>query len=534
MRKILKSFQKRTKSNVLKMRTDQIDKSIILKKSLKENIEIIKKTLGNSSDLEIKKFYAGKKKELKLAVIFTDGLVKKELIYDVILNTLMIELKKIDFNSKDFSNRNLIDTLQSSFIPSLEDMQIIKDFKNLYLKILSGDTVLLIDGYASALVTDTKGWEDRGVTESSAESVVRGPKDSFTETLRTNTSLLRRRIKSTDLWIEEMTIGEKTNTSIAIAYMKGIASENVIKEVYTRLNRIDIDAVLESGYIEELIQDDCFTIFPTIYHTERPDSVAANLLEGRIAIFVDGTPFVLIVPALFVQFFQSPEDYYQRADIGSLIRILRYVAFFLSMLTPSLYIALTTFHQQMLPPPFLISIIAQREAIPFPAFMEAIFMEFTFEILREAGVRMPRAIGPTISIVGALVLGEAAVDAGIVSPVMVIVVSITAISSFVFPAYNMAIAIRIIRFVFMILAATFGFFGIALGLLAMTLHLCSLRSFGVSYMSPIMPINFSEQKDTLVRFPLWSFLKRPQSIVKRNRIRQQSPSNARPKKPNNK
>jgi spore germination protein KA len=237
------------------------------------------------------------------------------------------------------------------------------------------------------------------------------------------------------------------------------------------------------------------------------------------------------LPALFVHFFQASEDYYQRFDIGTLLRMLRYLSFFLTLLVPSVYVAATTFHQEMLPTPLLISLAAQREGVPFPAVVEAMMMEVTFEILREAGVRMPRAVGQAISIVGALVLGEAAVQAGIVSPVMVIVVSITAISSFVSPTFNMAIATRIIRFIFMLLAATFGLYGIAVGLLAMALHLCSLRSFGIPYMSPMAPLIAADQRDTIIRFPHWAFFKRPRLINQKDMTRQQRLIKAKPKPP---
>jgi spore germination protein KA len=314
-------------------------------------------------------------------------------------------------------------------------------------------------------------------------------------------------------------------------YIKEVANDKIVEEVHKRLDNIDIDGILESGYIEELIQDETFTPFPTMINTERPDIVAAGLLEGRIAILVDGTPFALLLPALFVHFFQASEDYYQRFDIGTLLRMLRYLSFFLTLLVPSVYVAATTFHQEMLPTPLLISLAAQREGVPFPAVVEAMMMEVTFEILREAGVRMPRAVGQAISIVGALVLGEAAVQAGIVSPVMVIVVSITAISSFVSPTFNMAIATRIIRFIFMLLAATFGLYGIAVGLLAMALHLCSLRSFGIPYMSPMAPLIAADQRDTIIRFPHWAFFKRPRLINQKDMTRQQRLIKAKPKPP---
>jgi len=411
------------------------------------------------------------------------------------------------------------------------DMKEIQDFECLFTHLLSGDTIILIDGYAQGFAASSRGWEDRGVTEPNSQTVVRGPKDSFSETLRTNTALLRRKIKDTNLWIETKPIGRKTKTDVAIAYINGIANDKIVEEVRKRLNRIDIDGILGGGYIEELIQDETYTPFPTVYNTERPDAIAAGLLEGRIAILVDGTPFVLLVPALFVHFLQSPEDYHQRFDISTLIRILRYVSFFIALLTPSIYIAVTTFHHEMIPTLLLLSIAAQREGVPFPAVVEALIMEITFEILREAGVRMPRPVGAAISIVGALVLGEAAVQAGVVSPIMVIVVSITAISSFVFPAYNMAIAVRILRFIFMMLGATFGLYGIVLGLIAMVLHLCSLRSFGISYMTPMAPFNWNDQKDAIFRFPQWSMFYRPRLISQKDMIRQQNPKVEKPKPP---
>lgn len=323
--------------------------------------------------------------------------------------------------------------------------------------------------------------------------------------------------------LEMKQIGTVTQTDVGIMYIKGIANDEIIKEVHTRLDRINIDGILETGYIEELIQDKFLTPFPTLFNTERPDVVAADLLEGRIAIFVDGSPFVLTVPVLFIQFFQAAEDYYQRADIAFLLRVLRFVSFFIALLLPSLYIAITTFHQEMLPTQLLISLASQREGIPFPAFVEALVMEVTFEILREAGVRMPRAIGQAVSIVGALVIGQAAVEAGIISAAMVIVVALTAIASFVFPAFSMAISVRILRFAFMMVAATFGLYGITVGLIALVLHLSSIRSFGVPYMSPFAPFVTADQKDANFRFPHWGLFSRPRFISQQNVIRENSP-----------
>ncbi|WP_256242268.1 spore germination protein [Bacillus sp. V3B] len=495
---------------------------------LKYNIDHIKKTLGNSSDIVTREFLAGENGDLKLEIIFTDGLSDKTFIQDFILKTLIVDIRDAQLNSNKDHSSNVFDLIKSHSLP-IGEIKEISDFKKLFSHLLSGDTIMLVDGFSKGFTLSSRGWEDRGVQEPSSQTVVRGPKDGFSETLRTNTALIRRRIKDPNLWMETKQVGTKTQTDVAIMYLKGVANDKIVKEVQSRINRINIDSILESGYIEELIQDNHYSPFPTVFNTERPDAVASAILEGRIAILVDGTPFVLIVPALFVHFFQSSEDYYQRADIASFVRLLRYFAFFLALLTPSAYIAVTTFHQEMLPTQLLTSLAAQREGVPFPAFIEAVLMEATFEILREAGIRMPRAVGSAISIVGALVIGQAAVEAGIVSATMVIVVSLTAISSFVSPTFNMAIAARLIRFPLMILAASFGLFGILLGLIVMVLHLNSLRSFGIPYLAPNAPFILQDQKDNFVRLPRWSLHTRPRLINQKNLDREDTPP---PKPPN--
>lgn len=495
---------------------------------LKLNIDHIKKTLGDSSDIVIRDFHAGENGELNLGVIFTDGLADKTLIQDFVLETLMVEVRGVPLDSNLSRESNIFDLIKSRSLPVAETKEI-SDFQKLFNYILSGDTIILVNGFAKAIGLGSRGWEDRGVQEPTSQTVVRGPKDGFSETIRTNTALIRRRIKDPNLRVESSQVGTKTQTDLAIIYLKGVASDKIVDEVRGRISRIKIDAILESGYIEELIEDSKFSPFPTVFNTERPDAVAAAILEGRIAILVDGTPFVLLVPALFVHFFQSSEDYYQRADISSFIRLLRYFAFFLALLTPSAYIAVTTFHQEMLPTQLLTSLAAQREGVPFPAVFEALIMEATFEILREAGVRMPRAVGSAISIVGALVIGQAAVEAGIVSATMVIVVSLTAISSFVSPSFNMAISARLIRFPLMFLAASFGLFGIILGLIVMVLHLNSLRSFGIPYLAPNAPFILQDQKDNFIRLPRWSLYTRPRLINQKNVDREDTPT---PKPPN--
>ncbi|MEK5037115.1 spore germination protein [Sporosarcina sp. FSL K6-3457] len=498
------------------------ESKILLHTSLQENIQQIKETLGNSTDITIRVVRIGKSAEQLMGIIYTDGLADQKTITDFIMESVMLDAKGTRLDKEIQSSPDIIQIIKDSVL-TIADVKDVDDYKTLYHSVLSGETVILVDGHSEGLIaSSTRSWQDRGVTEPLAESVVRGPRESFSETLRTNTSLIRRKIKDPNLWLETMQIGRVTQTDVAIMYINGIVSDEIVTEVRARLNRIDIDGILESGYIEELIQDDTFTPFPTVYNTERPDVIAAELLEGKVAILIDGTPFVLIVPALFVSFIHSPEDYYQRADVSSLVRVLRYIGAFFALLGPSLYVAITTFHPQMLPTSMFISIAAQREGVPFPAFVEAMLMELAFEILREAGLRMPRTVGTALSVVGTLVIGQAAVEAGLVSAVMVIVVSLTAISSFVFPAYSMSSAFRMLRFPMIVLAATFGLFGIVIGLFALTLHLCSLRTFGVPYMSPFTPYEPADQKDAILRFPRWALLSRPRLINQKNPIREQN------------
>ncbi|MGF6947654.1 spore germination protein KA [Neobacillus sp. B4I6] len=481
--------------------------SSFLHRNLKDNLQHIRTEVGNSPDVVIREFEIGGL-QLQAAAVFIDNLVDQKLVDDFVMRSLMVDISQ---GTSKVSDKNVFDVIKDKAL-TIGTVKVIKDWNGLMLSILSGDTIILIEGWAEAISGSTRGGESRGVEEPSSQVVIRGPKDGFTESIGTNVSLVRRRIKSPNLWLETMKIGDVTQTDVAFMYIKGIANDKLVQEVKQRLNDIEIDGVLESGYIEDLIQDQPFSPFPTVYNTERPDSVAANLLEGRIAILVDGTPFVLIAPTTFFMFFQSSEDYYQRYDIATAVRLLRFFAFFISLFGPSIYVAAITFHQEMIPTPLLISLSAQREGVPFPAFVEALLMEGSFEILREAGVRMPRAIGQAVSIVGALVLGQAAVQAGIVSSAMVIVVAITGIASFSTPTFNMAISVRLLRFLLTICAATYGFYGIAVINMIMIAHLCSLRSFGIPYMAPLAPFIPSDQKDTLVRLPFWSLITRPRLV----------------------
>ncbi|MED4886308.1 spore germination protein [Lysinibacillus fusiformis] len=486
----------------------------LLNTSLAKNIKVIQNTLGHSNDIIIREITIGEDEPHRLAIISIDGLSDKTMISDSVIDKLMANIEE----EQEIEITTINQYVRSSYL-TVGDVMNIENFTSLYYAILNGETVILLDGFAEGIVTSTKSAKDRAVTEPSTESVIRGPRESFTETLRTNTALIRRKIKSPNLWIKSRVIGEVTQTDVAVMYIHGIASDKIVAEVLARLDRINIDGILESGYIEDFIQDSKNTMFPTVYNSERPDVIAGELLDGKIAILVDGTPFVLVVPALFTSFLQSAEDYYQHWMISSLIRILRFFGISLALVAPSLYVAITTFHQEMLPTAMLISIASQREGVPFPAVVEALIMELAFEILREAGLRMPRTIGPAVSIVGTLVIGQAAVDAGVVSAVMVIIVALTAICSFLFPAYGLSNTIRVLRFPLMILAAMFGLFGVMFGIIVIILHLCSIRSFGVPYLSPFAPFIIQDQKDAFLLLPRRRLLTRPRLVNQKNVVR---------------
>jgi spore germination protein KA len=486
-----------------------------LQDKLEDNLQTMKETTGKSSDIVYRFIKAGQNPEVSVAIVYTEGLVDHQTINESLIESL---LNNHDWQTQ-ISPQKAFALIERKVV-SVGDVKTVNHWGDLFLSLMSGETIILIDGMRKAISLGTKGGDKRSIQEPSTQLSLRGPRDGFTESIRTNTAMVRRRIKNPNLWLDTMKIGKVTQTDVAIMYIKGIANEEIVQEVRKRLNRINIDSILESGYIEQLMEDQIFTPFPTIYHTERPDVVAANLLEGRVAIFVDGTPFVLIAPALFIQFFQAVEDYYARFDIATALRFLRVLIFFISLVAPAVYISATTFHQEMIPTLLVIAIASQREAVPFPAFVEALIMEVTFEILREAGIRLPRAVGQALSVVGAIVIGQAAIQAGIVSPAMVIIVSITAIASLATPALSIAISARLIRFLLMFLAAGFGFYGVIIGVMIMIIHLCSLRSFGVPYMAPLAPFIPSNSGDTIFRIPTWAFKERPRLISQKNIVRQ--------------
>ncbi|WP_340025431.1 spore germination protein [Paenibacillus sp. FSL K6-1096] len=458
--------------------------------SLSAFIEGIQARLGTSTDIIYRFITLG---PLSAVVVYIEGMADPQALM------MAIHEDAGYFNSISEPQPDTCLKLLQERTLSLGKVGGITNYTEIETELLAGNSVIYINGLGRALSAGTEALKQRAVEDAVSQSVVRGPREGFTESLRENSALIRRRIQNPKLRIEQRKLGEQTQTNIAVMYIEGIADPDVLQELRRRLDAAKLDSVLESNYIEEMIQDRRYSPFPTVYNTERPDSASSALLEGRIAILVEGTPFVLVVPALLVQFFQSSEDYYQRSDFASLVRLLRFFCFAIALLTPSFYIAITTFHQEMIPTTLLISLIGQREGIPFPAFLEAFIMEITFEILREAGIRLPKSIGQSVSIVGTLVIGQAAVDAGLVSAAMVIVVSITAIANFALPAFNVGISVRMLRFVLMVIAASFGLFGMIIALIILGLHLCSLESMGIPYMTSFAPVRWQSQKDTFIR-----------------------------------
>ncbi|MCM3690470.1 spore germination protein [Neobacillus niacini] len=469
---------------------------IPLSENVEENIKRLEIELGNSDDLSIRRLKVSTK---NVAILHIEGIVDEHSINENVISPI-IQLHK---ETPSFKTENDIADKMVQII-SVPSIQFILDWSELLDSILAGNTVILIEDYSKALILGTKKIQSRSITEPTTQTVIKGPKDSFTENISTNISLVRSRIQNAKLRLKTTKVGSVTKTDVGFMYIEGIADHNIVMEVMSRINKIKIDSILEANYIEEAIRDNRKTLFPLMQSSERPDIVAANLLEGKIAIIIQGTPFVLILPVLLIQFFQSPEDYYENNVFSSFLRLIRIGSFLLNMYASAIYLALITHHQGLIPTTLMVTLMAQRERVPFPVIIELLLMELAFEVLREAGVRMPRAIGPAVSIVGALILGQAAVEAGFVSAAIVIIVATSAINSFTLPNTNIVNTARGLRFLLIFSSAFIGFYGILLLTLCILVHLCSLRSFGVPYVAPFAPFRMGAQKDSLIRFPITS------------------------------
>lgn len=485
---------------------------------LENNLNYLKSILGEQDDIIYRHIRLGGLHNVPACIIYINGLVDSTILHDGIIKPLML----LSTQSNSVPNQsNLLGFILELALPA-SNVTEVTGIKKLVSGLLSGGVVLLVEGLDKAILTNIRKHPERDISEPPSEVLVRGPREGFTETLVTNISMVRRRIKHPGLRFHTTPIGRITATDVALVHIEGITSPRLVSEVKQRLERIDIDGILESGYLEELIEDNPYSPFPQMHHTERPDRVAAALLEGQVALLTDGSPNALIMPAQLASFINSPEDYYERFLLSTAIRMLRWFAFAVSLFLPSLYIAITTFHQEMVPTRLLVSISAYRQGLPFSTLFEALMMEFIFEVLREAGVRLPRAIGQAVSIAGALVIGQSAVQAGIVSPLMVIIVAATGIASFTIPSYSMGLTIRLFRFPLMLLAGSFGLFGVSIGLIMLVVHVANLRSFGVPFLAPLSPLHTRSLKDVLVRAPWWAMRQRPDEYGHANPVRQAS------------
>ncbi len=386
--------------------------------------------------------------------------------------------------------------------------------------IVAGKAVLCIEELPYIYYFEITQYQKRAVSESQNELVVIGPQEAFIEDVETNLSLLRHKIKHPDLKTIKYSIGKYTKTDVYVVYIEGLCKEETLTEIEKKLKDIDIDGILGISYLSEHLRQGNLTPFPLFQYTERPDSVAASLMEGKIGILQDGTPSALLTPTSFFTMLQSSEDYYQSFYAGSWIRIVRFLFSILSVVLPSLYVAITTFHPQIIPTNLLITIASARENIPFSALSEAVIMELTFEAIREAGTRIPKPVGQTVSIIGGIVIGQAAVQAGIVSAPMVIVVSFTGIASYIIPHMELGVTFRLLRFPLLILGGTMGLLGVFVAVFIIYGHLANLKSFGTPYLQPIAPLVFQEWKDTLYRAPTFVMKKRSTTDTNRNQRRQ--------------
>lgn len=440
--------------------------------------------------------------EYKAFVMYIDGMVDSPVINEFILSPLMmrnranifddkqkkfVSEEKIDNvtlkNLKKSKEKNLVDFIYNSLIPQ-NSVDKVTDFSDVYSAINMGNCMLFVDSLDTAFNLDVKGFKQRNIDSPSNEVVVRGSQEAFVENIRTNTSMIRRLVNNENLVMETLTVGQITKTQVSIGYIKSLANEDLVAEVRYRINNLSVDYLISSGQLEQLIQDSPESLFPQMVATERPDKVSNFLLEGRVIIIVNGSPYVLVAPGVFVDFITSPEDLNLKYQFSNMQKLIRLLAIFLSLLLPGMYIAITNYHQELIPTELLFTIAAARESVPFPTFVEILLMEISFELIREAGLRVPTPLGSTIGIVGALILGEAAVSASLVSPVLIIIIAITGICSFSIPDFSLNFTFRIYRFIYIILGYVAGFLGISVVLFIQLVIMCKLKSFGSPYINP--------------------------------------------------
>lgn len=476
---------------------------------LDENIDIILEIFQNDDTIMFQKFQNQYDSSIKCCIFYIEGMVDNNIINDnIILPITKNALVPDDLSTIDYLIERVIPSINSG---KSSDTLILVD------SIIAGDTVLFINGFKEGITIQSNGMKTRQIEEPDVERSLRGPREGFSESLVVNLSLIRRRLRTKDLKFKYMTIGERTNTRICISYIEGLADGNILNTLYDKLNSINIDGILSVKYIQEYIDENPFSLFETTSSTEKPDIVVAKLLEGRIAIIADGTPVVMTLPCLFIEGFQSADDYYLNYYFASINRMLRIWGFLTTISIPAIYLSLVTFHQELIPTPLIMSIYASRLGVPFPTVLELIGLLIVFEILREAGTRMPAYVGQALSIVGALVLGSAAVEAKFVSAPIVIVVGLSGITSLMTP--SIAGATIIIKIGLIALSSILGLYGYIMGMAFLLIHLLKLKSFGVPFMASLTSLRMQDLQDTAIRAPRWYMRYRPKFIGDKNPIR---------------
>lgn len=485
--------------------------SLKVDKDIKKNETVLKEVFKDANDIIFRNLNVGQNKKLSVLLVYVDGMTTKDSISEYAVQNMMEAVNLEEFEKspeKELQNAVIQTSISITEVGTLQTLQECVD------KMLSGETILFIDSCSKAIWLSSRGWPLRGIQEPAAETLIRGARDGFIETMKINITLIRRRIRDPRLKIKYMMVGTRSKTDVAILYIEDVVNKTVLEAVEKRLKNIEIEAVLESSYIEEMIEDDNFSPFPQVENTERPDAAASALLEGRVVIAVDNTPTVLMAPATLISFMQSSEDYYERWMLACLIRFLRYIAFPIVMLLPALYVAVAQFHPNLLPTQLALYVAASRANVPFPPYFEALLMELVMELVREASSRITTPVGSTVGLVSGLVIGSAVVSAGLITPICVVIVALTALSAFAIPSYNFSTALRMIRFGFIILASIFGLFGVSVGLSILIIHLCTLKSFGVPYLTPLT--HFIERKedlkDTIIRPRINSMVRKPKYL----------------------
>ena len=478
-----------------------------LTEDMNSNIKELKNIFKGCDDVIFKIFKAGIK---PCCLIYTDNIIHNETVRESILTDLMHK----------FEGESAADIALKGI--TVGDVKEEGDINNVVSAVLWGDSVVLTEGYKKAFVISTKGWPTRGIPKVETEMTVYGPKDAFTEAGSINTVLIRRRIRDASLKVRRMRCGRRSKTDIAVMYLEDVARGDIVNDVINKIKALDIDMIIDSGYLQQMIEKNSISPFPQMQLTERPDKAAASIYEGRIVIVVDNSPFVIIVPSTFNVFFQAAEDYYERWEIVSFLRLLRYIAAGVATLLPGLYIALTLFHANMIPTSLALKAAAGRGNVPFPSLVELLIMEFAFELLREAGVRLPSPVSSAIGIVGGIIIGQSAVEAGIVGPMVVIVVALSGICSFVVPNTAMVSALRLVKYIVIILSAFFGMLGFWIGVIFVIGHLCSLESFNFPYLYPFCGVDdddYTDYKDSVIRRPIYKMIKRPVFAKNSQKIR---------------